>query len=266
MEHGKICTKCGKWKILDEFYKQATGKYGRTSKCKKCDNSRKTPRTERKCMQCNNIFIGTPKKKWCSEECKKKYNNKKRVLKHSFIIKRKKLIIDENGRQCRKCEIYKTWENFWKHGGMKSGYEPCCIECKKDKYNPELNRIKGKIYRQSNPKKEMERFRRYRQTERGKESEYKKRMKRRSYKHNVKFSEHQRNDILNRDNYTCQCCHKRGGNINAHHLDGYDWCKEKRTDVNNAVTLCQDCHSDFHHQYGYGGNTKEQFEEWINNN
>ena len=67
-----------------------------------------------------------------------------------------------------------------------------------------------------------------------------------------------------RDNYLCQVCknaeHK---NLEVHHLDGYDWCKEKRTDVTNGITLCENCHKNFHAIYGKGNNTKDQFEEWI---
>lgn len=48
----------------------------------------------------------------------------------------------------------------------------------------------------------------------------------------------------------------------VHHLDGYTDHPEKRTDTENAVTLCECCHKKFHSQYGYGGNTKEQFEEF----
>lgn len=71
--------------------------------------------------------------------------------------------------------------------------------------------------------------------------------------------------VLVRDNYTCQCCsknlNKNGGAV--HHLDGYNWCKEKRTDETNGITLCKNCHSNFHSIYGNGNNTKEQYEEWI---
>lgn len=69
-----------------------------------------------------------------------------------------------------------------------------------------------------------------------------------------------RKSVYERDNYTCQICgDSKGGNLNAHHLDGWDWCREKRFDINNGVTLCIKCHKTFHSQYGYGNNTKEQF-------
>ena len=69
--------------------------------------------------------------------------------------------------------------------------------------------------------------------------------------------------VLARDNYTCQCCGTNNNNMRVHHLDGYNWCKEKRTDVTNGITLCKTCHNNFHMKYGKGNNTKQQFEEWI---
>lgn len=70
-------------------------------------------------------------------------------------------------------------------------------------------------------------------------------------------------EVYKRDNWTCQCCNEKGKKINAHHLNSYDWDKEHRIDINNGITLCEDCHKEFHHIYGYGNNTKEQYEEWI---
>jgi hypothetical protein len=69
--------------------------------------------------------------------------------------------------------------------------------------------------------------------------------------------------VLKRDNYICQCCGKKDDNLEVHHLDGYDWCKEKRIDVTNGITLCKQCHFNFHGKYGRGNNTKEQFQEWL---
>jgi 5-methylcytosine-specific restriction endonuclease McrA len=84
---------------------------------------------------------------------------------------------------------------------------------------------------------------------------------------NRKFKEYEywRLAVYERDNYTCQCCgDSKGGNLNAHHLDSHDWAKDKRLDLDNAITLCVNCHTDFHMTYGYGNNTKEQFEEYMN--
>ena len=70
--------------------------------------------------------------------------------------------------------------------------------------------------------------------------------------------------VMARDNYICQCCGDGSKNkIEVHHLNGYDWYFEGRTDETNGITLCKDCHKNFHNNYGLGGNTKEQFEEWI---
>lgn len=68
--------------------------------------------------------------------------------------------------------------------------------------------------------------------------------------------------VKERDRFTCVFCEDdTGGNLMSHHLDGYSEFPEKRYDVDNGVTLCDICHKDFHDMYGYGGNTREQFEE-----
>lgn len=69
--------------------------------------------------------------------------------------------------------------------------------------------------------------------------------------------------VLARDNYKCQKCNQEKCKLFVHHLNGYNWFKEGRTDETNAITLCENCHKNFHMIYGSGNNTKEQFEEWF---
>lgn len=72
-----------------------------------------------------------------------------------------------------------------------------------------------------------------------------------------------RKKVLLRDCYKCQCCGHKSTNLEVHHLDSYDNNPEGRTDETNGITLCNNCHSNFHAIYGKGNNSKEQFEEWI---
>ena len=51
-------------------------------------------------------------------------------------------------------------------------------------------------------------------------------------------------------------------NLKAHHLDGFSVAPNGRFDIVNGVTLCNDHHIQFHKKYGFGGNTKEQFDEF----
>ena len=57
---------------------------------------------------------------------------------------------------------------------------------------------------------------------------------------------HWRNSVFARDDYTCQICGKRGGELQAHHLERWSECKGKRYEVNNGMTLCKECHKEVH--------------------
>jgi ribosomal protein S27AE len=73
-----------------------------------------------------------------------------------------------------------------------------------------------------------------------------------------------RRKVFERDKYSCVGCgDSKGGNLIAHHKDGYGWCKERRTDVDNGVTLCESCHKEFHSLYGFRNNTESQYTEWL---
>ena len=66
------------------------------------------------------------------------------------------------------------------------------------------------------------------------------------------------------DNFICQICNAQGVYVEAHHKNGWNTFPDERYDLDNGVTLCKRCHDRFHETYGFGGNTKFQFEEYNN--
>lgn len=68
--------------------------------------------------------------------------------------------------------------------------------------------------------------------------------------------------VYKRDMNLCGICGIRKDPMMAHHLDGFNAFPEKRFDVDNGVTLCDFHHISFHSNYGFGNNTKEQFEKF----
>lgn len=65
-----------------------------------------------------------------------------------------------------------------------------------------------------------------------------------------------RKEVFERDNYTCNKCRVRGGNVNADHIIPW-WADEaKRFDIKNGQTLCEKCHIE--------KTRLEMKENWIN--
>lgn len=68
--------------------------------------------------------------------------------------------------------------------------------------------------------------------------------------------------VRKRDEFACQICSKNQGTV-AHHIFSYGEYPKLRTELSNGVTLCEDCHIDFHRHYGYGENNLDQFITYL---
>jgi hypothetical protein len=73
--------------------------------------------------------------------------------------------------------------------------------------------------------------------------------------------------VKKRDGYCCQNpnCNSRVGIMHAHHIESYVDNPDVRTSLSNGVTLCNDCHTEFHSVYGKGGNNRFQIESFFTN-
>lgn len=66
---------------------------------------------------------------------------------------------------------------------------------------------------------------------------------------NEGFTNSEREQIFERDDYTCQDCgDDSGGNLNAHHIIPASEEPKKQHDISNGVTLCLECHADRHEE------------------
>lgn len=79
--------------------------------------------------------------------------------------------------------------------------------------------------------------------------------------------------VHDRDHWTCACCGRKSSKaegviLQVHHLDCYADYPDKRYSMDNAVSLCKECHmpayeGSFHYEYGTYHTTQEQYYEWI---
>lgn len=231
----KICKTCKVEKDISEFSKATGTKDGHRGSCKQCEYE-KSKKYANTCICCGDEFkTHKATQKYCSTTCEGKYikdNNLKKGEGHwnwSGGVKKSKC--DYCGR-----EIQQKIGQF-----AKFEYHYCSKECN-GKHSKELGRFKGANSTSYNPNLSDEDRVRRRKTPESKQWTKK---------------------VYERDNYTCRICSYRGKGLVAHHLNGYNLYKDGRTDVNNGVTLCKKHHNKFHGEFGYGNNTKLQFDDFL---
>lgn len=67
-----------------------------------------------------------------------------------------------------------------------------------------------------------------------------------------------RKEVFERDNYTCQECSKKGGNLQADHIKRWSKFPKLRYSVENGRTLCVSCH----YKITFGKNMPENIKNW----
>jgi len=73
-----------------------------------------------------------------------------------------------------------------------------------------------------------------------------------------------RNAVFIRDNWTCQKCGQRGGELNVHHIHNFADFPQLRTAIENGATLCISHHKEFHNIYGKIKTNEKQFNDYKN--
>ena len=72
-----------------------------------------------------------------------------------------------------------------------------------------------------------------------------------------------RGAVFARDDWICQKCGQKGEQLHPHHIFNFATYLDLRFAINNGITLCQECHREFHKQYGQRNNTEEQINEFL---
>jgi 5-methylcytosine-specific restriction endonuclease McrA len=234
----QICCRCNEQKELNHFYKTKRSKSGYTAYCKQCK-----------------------KKYW--DENKEKLNANKRKKRQGNKEKRlQEINYNSEGKICRKCGIWKPFDEFHVHKECYGGHSSTCKTCKleyrqsrkeetsqfmKEYYQENKKRIIGyaKTYYKENldERKEYDKKRKQRDKEKiskrqkkyyqlNRELFYRKNQERRSYKHKVIFTPYERKQILDRDNWTCQTC-----GIKVHDRHTGNWNTPDKAHIDHIIPI-----------------------------
>ncbi len=80
---------------------------------------------------------------------------------------------------------------------------------------------------------------------------------------NSKEWKHAKEKALKRDNYTCQICGDKN-HLVVHHINDASYHRDQRYDLDNLVTLCYDCHRQFHTNFKRSYRQKCTKYDWDN--
>ncbi|QDY32663.1 HNH endonuclease [Clostridium sporogenes] len=267
----KICTACGRILDISNFTKNRNLKDGYENKCKEC-RLKQRKKYINTCIACGNIFKTAYKSaEYCSAKCKPQcQNNKikvqcdicgKEIKKTPSQIKRSKFNYCSAKCKHKGQSFVIQGENHPKY----SQTEVRCDVCGKI-FTRNISEIEKYKHNYCSNKCRYKGFSKHYSGENSPNYDHNKDEMDRIRNRNIEGYEEWRNNVFKKDDYTCQCCgDNKGGNLNAHHIFNYMEHKELRTNIENGITLCDNCHKAFHDIYGYKGNNKMQLKIFLNN-
>lgn len=204
-------------------------------KPKKCENcgAEFTPRNSRhvwcdvcltkKCLQCGNHFHIGKKTKYdsalfCSRECKGKYRSEHYVgekganFRNGNRVRMFAVVCDQCGKTVHKEGVQAgKWERQF-----------CSRGCQKLYYREHSDEVKGENSPRWKGGCSIPERTRFMQTPQYREW---------------------RREVFKRDGFTCRICkQEKSGRLNAHHIKPYAEYPDLRLDLDNGITLCNDCH------------------------
>lgn len=220
--------------------------------------------------------IKTNRETCWSWECRFKLAKQKELIKNKILLcKRcgKEFISVNNNKYCEYCQHWRSCPICWKK--IKRWRDDTCSRKCSNIYKQqlywELYKEYAKKMHTEEAKKKAAIWRKWRPNIKNRWPHYKLRwennpwrkwwwttkwrrwyMQSKEYKRLIK-------EVYERDNFTCQICHKVWWMLNCHHIRTYDYYPELRYDKNNLITLCEECHKMCHSKWHWTHWAKETF-------
>lgn len=241
----KQCSKCKKWKELNEFHKNKRSKDGHYCSCKECGKKYHEKNREKRIKYLREYY-----KK--NKELTKEKRNKDAGI---YYRKNKELILEKNKKHNNSCALFSVYEKqielYEKIKQNDVFLEVKCAYCGRwfkptnREIRSRLNVINGlthgekRLYCSDNCKNECPIFNQ-KKWPRG----YKKATSR-------EVQPELRQMVLARDNYTCQKCGSQTS-LHCHHIEGILWEPLQSADIDMCITYCKTCHKKVHQIEGCG--------------
>ena len=221
--------------------------------CKKCRLEKRKNTHKLTCKECSKTFTNSRKDAFfCSKKCQSK-DRENRVIVECDYCKNTFEVVKSRIKQSAKLHC----SHECKVKNSKSKIIKKCNSCGKDvekdyHYKDKTAYCSSRCFYNYNTGENVHNY--------NKDLTEEERINKRKYPEYYQW----RNNVFQRDDFTCQCCLSKGGiELNAHHIKNYSTHKDLRTSINNGITLCKSCHKEFHKRYTYFNNNEMQLKDFF---